>query len=152
MTSVARSRTHGATTAPAATGALDKLIDDLGSTDAVVVVRTFAATLSWRASQISRAIAEARPQSVLSVIQDLRNGAVMVGAEALVQWCRRAALAPHDLSDADEIVQLASGTHLWLESWLAAWPHPTEAVEPVPGQHASAPNRPSTEPVIDQTG
>ena len=99
--------------------ALDKLVDDLGTRDdAVGVVRTFAATLSWRASRIERAIVEGHPQSSLAVMQDLRNAAIMVGAEALAQWCRLAIAAPHRLVDGSEIVELAAGTHDWLESWL----------------------------------
>ena len=99
--------------------ALDKLVDDLGSLeDAVGVVRTFAATLSWRASRIERSIVDGTPQSAIAVIQDLRNASTMVGAERLGQWCRLALSAPHLLDDASEIVDVAAATHSWLETWL----------------------------------
>jgi hypothetical protein len=100
-------------------GALDKLVDDLGSRDAAVgVVRTFAATLSWRASRIERSIVEGQPQASLAVIQDLRNAAIMVGADALALWCRRALATPHDLDDPTEILELAAATLDWLEVWI----------------------------------
>jgi hypothetical protein len=101
-------------------GALDKLIDDLGTLDdAVAVVRTFAATLSWRASRIERSIVERQPQASLAIIQDLRNAAVMVGADALAQWCRVAIASPHDLVDPHEILELAAATLAWLELWIS---------------------------------
>jgi hypothetical protein len=102
-------------------GALDKLIDDLGTRDdAVGVVRTFAATLSWRASRIERSIVEGQPQASLAVIQDLRNASIMVGADALAHWCRRALASPHDLDDPTEILELAAATLTWLETWVEA--------------------------------
>jgi hypothetical protein len=100
-------------------GALDKLVDDLGSRDdAVGVVRTFAATLSWRASRIERSIVEGQPQASIAVISDLRNAAIMVGAKALAQWCRRALASPHTLDDPTEILELAAATLAWLEAWV----------------------------------
>lgn len=100
-------------------GALDKLVEDLGTrVDAVGVVRTFAATLSWRASRIERSIVDGQPQASIAVIQDLRNAAVMVGADALAQWCRQALASPHDLDDPTEILELAAATLAWLEVWV----------------------------------
>lgn len=99
--------------------ALDKLVDDLGSRDdAVGVVRTFAATLSWRASRIERSIADGQPQACLTVIQDLRNAAIMVGADALAHWCRLALASPHDLHDPGQVHDLAAATLTWLENWV----------------------------------
>jgi hypothetical protein len=99
--------------------ALDKLVEDLGTRDdAIAVVRTFAATLTWRASRIERSITEARPQASMAIIQDLRNAAIMVGADALAQWCRFALASPHDLVDPTEILELAAATLVWLETWV----------------------------------
>lgn len=101
------------------TSALDKLVDDLGTRDdAIGVVRTFAATLTWRASRIERSIVEGQPQASLAVIQDLRNAAIMVGADALAHWCRLALASPHDLVDPTEILDLAAATLVWLEAWV----------------------------------
>lgn len=113
LTGSASSRVIGRPTA------LDKLVDDLGSRDdAIGVVRTFAATLTWRASRIERSIAEGQPQASLTVIQDLRNAAIMVGADALAEWCRLALASPHDLEDPTHLQELAAATLTWLENWV----------------------------------
>lgn len=98
---------------------LAKLIDDLGSRSEVVgIVRTFIATLAWRASRIERSIRDGQLSASTAVLQDLRNAALMVGAEAIALWCATALTQPARIRSGAELVELAGRTQSWCEAWL----------------------------------